>query len=145
MSLYHHMVDVWQPQNLVKVFPLATTSVTRKRIWLKQWLWPQFISPHWLLRLRGGLLVHASFLSFVGNKTCFCVVMDEIFHLQHYIKYDIQCLIVFSVVISLSCSTLIFYTLTISVRHKCVATSPTLTSLILSFFFISLLTQISNM
>ena len=36
---------------------------------------------------------------------------------QHYTKYDIWCMIVFSVVATLPCSTLIFNTLTISVRR----------------------------
>jgi hypothetical protein len=35
---------------------------------------------------------------------------------------------IFSVVTTLSCSTLIFYSLIINVRHKCVATFPTATS-----------------
>jgi hypothetical protein len=41
---------------------------------------------------------------------------------SHYTKYGIQCLIIFSVVTTLSCSTLIFNSLIISVRHTCVAT-----------------------
>ena len=40
-----------------------------------------------------------------------------------------------SVVYTLPCSTRISNSLTISVRHKCVATFPTATSLIVSFFF----------
>jgi hypothetical protein len=56
-----------------------------------------------------------------------------------YTKYDIWCLIVFSVVTTLSCSTLNFNSLIISLRHKCAITFPTTMSLLLLslliFFF----------
>jgi hypothetical protein len=55
----------------------------------------------------------------------------------HYTKYDIECLIVFSVT-TLSCSTLNFNSLIISVRYKCATTFPTTMSLLtlslLNFF-----------
>ena len=41
----------------------------------------------------------------------------------HYTKYDTQCLIIFRVVTTVSCSTLIFHSLIISVIHKCIAPS----------------------
>jgi hypothetical protein len=49
----------------------------------------------------------------------------------NYTKYDIQCLIVFSVVNTLSCSTLNFNSLIFSVGHKCATTSPITMSLLL--------------
>ena len=52
-----------------------------------------------------------------------------------YTKCDILCLIIFCVVTTLSCSTLILNYLMISVRHKCVTTFPTATL----FFLLSLL------
>jgi len=48
-----------------------------------------------------------------------------------YTKYDIYYLIIFSVVATLSCSTLIINSLIISVTHKCVVTFPTATSFLL--------------
>jgi hypothetical protein len=50
---------------------------------------------------------------------------------MHYTKYDVYCLIVFSVVTTLSCSTVNFNSLIISVRHKCITTFPTTMSLLL--------------
>ena len=49
----------------------------------------------------------------------------------YYTKYDIQCLIIFSVVTTLSCSTLILNSSIISVRHKYAATFSTTTSFLL--------------
>ena len=64
--------------------------------------------------------------------------------LSHYTKSDIQCFIIFSVVTTLSCSTLIFNSLIISVRHKCTANFPTATSflLLLLLTFFSYLVQL---
>ena len=57
-----------------------------------------------------------------------------------YTKYDIWCLIIFSVVTTLWCSTLIFSSLIISDRDKCAATIPSATSFLLLplliFFYI---------
>ena len=55
-----------------------------------------------------------------------------------YTKYDIWYLITFNVVTTLTCSTLIFNSLTISVRHKCVAIFPTATFFLWSMDFIGL-------
>ena len=66
----------------------------------------------------------------------------------NYTRYDIECLIVFSVVSTLSCSTLIFNSLINSVRHECAVTFPTTTSFLLLsllIFFTSLLTLNSCM
>ena len=61
----------------------------------------------------------------------------------HYTKYDLLCLIIFSIVITLSCSTLIFNSLIISVGDECVATFLVATSFLLlsllTLFFIFLL------
>ena len=59
-------------------------------------------------------------------------------YVLHYTKYDIYCFIIFSVVTTLSCSTLIFNSLIISVRHKCSGNFPTAASFLLlslSVFF----------
>ena len=64
-----------------------------------------------------------------------------------YIKYDIQCLIIFSVVTTISCSPLIFNSLIINVRHKCAATFLTATSFLLLslMFFFHILTNTKSM
>jgi hypothetical protein len=56
---------------------------------------------------------------------------------NNYTKYDIYRLIVFSVVTTLSCSTLNFNSLIISVTHKCATTYPTTMSLLLLSLLIS--------
>jgi hypothetical protein len=50
---------------------------------------------------------------------------------SHYTKYDIWYLTKFSVVTTLSCSTLIFSSLIIGVRHKCATTFHVNTSFLL--------------
>lgn len=53
---------------------------------------------------------------------------DDIESMNHYTKY------IFSVVTTLPCSIVIFNSLIIIVRYKCVAIFPIATSLIISFF-----------
>ena len=61
---------------------------------------------------------------------------------DHYTKYDTQCLIIFSVVTTLLSSTLIFNSLTISVRRYARRCARILLLSLLFLFFISLLTTI---
>ena len=88
------------------------------------------------------IMIHLDFLweQTISNfLSILCIKIEFIIRLlHHYTKYDIKCLITFSVVTTLSCSTIIFNYLIISVRHKCVATFPTATS----FLLLSLLKKI---
>ena len=58
-----------------------------------------------------------------------CLFLNLNWFNYNYFRKDIQCLIIFNVVTALPCSTLIFNSLTVSVRHKCVVAFPTATSL----------------